>query len=149
MRYLVGPVVTQGHVRCCRATREERGRARRDDRAPPTTMPAARDAHSLLKLVQEGLVPVASLQRSLDALVEPALASLPKPARSASELAQVRDNPAFEHCGHKLEPLGRQLVVFQRLRVLSNSRQVFASVLLRCLGGSVGLVGALPLPRVL
>ena len=64
---------------------------------------------ALVQRVQEGTVPAQHLQHALEgAAARIVKAILPAP-RSPTELQSLRD-PAFEHCGHKLEELGRALV---------------------------------------
>ena len=72
---------------------------------------AVANAHALLQRVQEGSAPAPALEEALAAAEPAVLAALPTPARSPTEAASVRDNPAFEHCGHTLSAEGRQLVL--------------------------------------
>ena len=67
--------------------------------------------HALLATEQQdgGGAPVALESALRDAAPDLLADLLPRP-RSATELAKLQD-PAFEHCGHRLEPLGRQVVL--------------------------------------
>ena len=70
---------------------------------------SARSLLALVQRVQQGSVPAQHLQHALEgAAARIAKAILPAP-RSPMELQSLRD-PSFEHCGHKLEELGRALV---------------------------------------
>ena len=68
------------------------------------------EAHRLLRCVLHGSAQPEVLHQWLAANVHRALTALPWCGRSEVEQARVRD-PAFEHCGHTLEPLGRELVI--------------------------------------
>ena len=70
---------------------------------------SSRDLHALLQRVQAGSAPAEQLRHALEAAAGRITNTILPAPRNAIELQNLRD-PNFEHCGHKLEELGRTLV---------------------------------------
>eukprot|EP00965_Chrysotila_dentata_P174411 5757542-Pleurochrysis_carterae.AAC.1 len=77
---------------------------------PPRAMAAS--LQDLLEQVQSGSGSVAILEEALAEHATGFLQKLQHPPRSATQLdTAVRDNPDFVHCGQKLTPRSRDLVI--------------------------------------